>query len=241
MFFPLLWLAGWAFTDARWRSYIPHAVVLAGYLAIDLTINSRNYVVTGGHYGVGVHAITNLLEYIVAMVVGRHNATNYALIAIGIGVLFLRGNRRVVFATAWIVLALLPFVFFEWSNTSRYMYLPAMGLSMLIAEGVMQIDRLLASRVSRTWAAGAATLIAVAIAGRFALFATSNVNGFADRTEDYRRGIEAFKQSHGALPPHSRVPSAPLSTAKHPFQFLNALVQWEYRDPTIELIPDQRD
>jgi len=241
MFFPLLLLAGWAFADARWRSYVPHAVVLAGYLAIDLTINSRNYVVTGGHYGVGVHAVTNLLEYIVAMVVGRHNPTNYALIAIGIGVLLLRGNRRVIFATAWIVLALLPFVFFKWSNTSRYMYLPAMGLSMLIAEGVMRIDRLLASRMSRTWAAAAAALIAVAIAGRFAIFATSNVNGFADLTEDYRRAIEAFKQSHGALPPHSHVASAPLSTAKHPYQFLNALVQWEYGDPTIELIPDQRD
>jgi len=241
MFFPLLLIAGWTFTDARWRSYVPHAVVLAGYLAIDLTINSRNYVVTGGHYGVGVHAITNLLEYIVAMVVGRHNSTNYALIAFAIGVLFLRGNRRVIFATAWIVLALLPFVFFKWSNTSRYMYLPAMGLSMLIAEGVMQIDRLLASRVSRAWAAAAAALVAVAIAGRFAIFATSNVNGFADRTEDYRRGIEAFKQSHGALPPHSRVALAPFSTTRHPYQFLNALVQWEYGDPTIELIPDQRD
>jgi hypothetical protein len=239
MFFPLLLLAGWAFADTRWPSYIPYAVALAAYLAIDLTINSRNYVVTGGHYGVGAHAITNLLEYMVAMLVGRHNTMNYALIAIGIVLLLVKGNRRVIFATAWIILALLPFVFFKWSNTSRYMYLPAMGLSMLIAEGVMQIDRLLASRVTRSWAAAAAALIAVVIAGRFAIFATSNVKGFADRTEDYRRDIESFRQAHGALPPHSRVPLAPLSTAKHSLQFLTALVEWEYGDPTIELIPDR--
>jgi hypothetical protein len=239
MFLPLLALAGWAFGGARWRAYIPYVLLLAGYLAIDLTVNSRNYVVTGGHYGIGVHAVTNMLEYIVAMLVGRHNMTNYALIAGGIAVLLLRGNRRVVFATAWMVLALLPFVFFRWANTSRYMYLPAMGLSMLAADGVMQIDRLLARKAPRAWSTAAAALVAAAIAWRFGVYGVSNVRRFADRTEDYRRDITAFKQAHGPLAPQSRVPMAPLSTDRHAFQFLNALVQWEYRDPTITLIPDR--
>ena len=242
--FPLLVLAGWAFTDVRRtdiRPYIPYAIALVAYLAIDLSINSRNYIVTGGHYGIGSHVVTNALEYIVAMCVGRHNLTNYVLIAIALVALLLRGNRRVVFATAWLLLALLPFVFFRWSNTSRYMYLPAMGFSMLIAEGVMQLDRLMAARLPRGLSAAAQTALTAVIAGRFALFAMSNVSGFAGRTEDYRRDIASFKQVHGDLPLHSRVPLAPLSTAKHQFQFLNALVQWEYHDPTIELIPDPHD
>lgn len=252
VFLPLLLLAGWAFADARpvtvqrvqtWtatlRPYIPYAVLVSAYLAVDLRINSRNYVVTEGHYGIGGHVVTNALEYIVAMCVGRHNVANYLLIAGVLLVLMLRGSRRVVFATSWLLLALLPFVFFKWSNTSRYLYLPAMGFSMLVAEGVMQIDRFMALRLPRALRTATLALVVAAVAGRFALFAVSNVRGFAERTEDYRRAIASFKQIHGNLPSHSRVPSVPLSTTRHQYQFLNALVRWEYRDPTIELIPDQ--
>jgi hypothetical protein len=173
--------------------------------------------------------------------VGRHDIANYLLISGGLTVLLLRGSRRVVLATAWLVLALLPFVFFRWSNTSRYLYLPAMGFSMLVAEGVMQLDRLLASRLPRAPRMAVLALVAAAIAGRFSLFAVSNVRGFVERTEEYRREITLFKQVHGDLPSHGRVPSDPRLRARHRYQFLNALVQWEYRDPTIELIPDQPD
>jgi hypothetical protein len=254
MFLPLVLLAGWAFAGAHptvgarsqtWtaklRPYVPYAILLTAYLAIDLRINSRNYVVAGGHYGIGGHVVTNALEYIVALYVGRHDLANYLLISGGLTVLLLRGSRRVVFATAWLILALLPFVFFRWSNTSRYLYLPAMGFSMLVAEGVMQLDWLLASRLPRAPRIAVLALVAAAIAGRFSLFAVSNVRGFAERTEEYRREIALFKQVHGDLPSHSRVPSDPRLRARHRYQFLNALVQWEYRDPTIELIPDQPD
>jgi hypothetical protein len=215
--------------------------VLAAYLAIDLAINSRNYVVTGGHYGFGSHIFTNMLEYIVAMCVGRHDVTNYVLIASGIVVLFLRGSRLVVFATAWMVLALLPFVPFTWSNTSRYMYLPAMGFSMLVAEGVIQVDRLAARRLPRTSRSAIWILVAAAVAVRFALFAVSNVGRFVDQTEDYRREIRSFRQVHATLGPYSRVEPGPLSPSRHKYQFLNALVQWEYGDPTIQLISTAPD
>ena len=254
MFLPLALLAGWAFRGAHptsgartqtWtatlRPYAPYAILLIAYLAVDLSINSRNYLVAAGDYGIGGHVVTNALEYIVALYVGRHDVANYLLIAGGLTVLLLRGNRRVVFATAWLLLALLPFVFFRWSNTSRYEYLPAMGFSMLVAEGVMQFDRLLASRLPRAPRVAVLALVAMAIAGRFALFAASNVREVAGRTEEYRREITLFKQVHGDLPSHSRVAIDPRLSARHQYQFLNALVQWEYRDPTIELIPDQPD
>jgi hypothetical protein len=74
------------------------------------------------------------------------------------------------------------------------------------------------------------------VAGRFTLFAASNVKSFAERTEEYRRYITLFKQAHGDLPSHSRIPFDPGLRGEERYVFLNALVQWEYRDPTIELI-----
>lgn len=247
VFFPLLILAAWAARDptdvggarvrraSGFRPFIPYCVLLVAYLAVDLQVNSRNYVVAEGHYGVGGHVVTNALDYLVALYVGRRDLANYVLVVVGLGALMLFGSRRVVFATSWLVLALLPFVFFTWGNTSRYLYLPAMGFSMLVAEGLVHLDRLAAPRLSRAARTAALALVATAIAGRFALFAADNVSHFAERTEEYRRYITLFKQVHGDLPAQSRVAPDPRLRIDHPPAFLNALVQWEYRDPTIAL------
>jgi hypothetical protein len=252
MFLPLLVMAGWAFDGAdatagvhtpRWTSrlgpYVPYGILVAAYLAIDLQINSRNYVVAEGHYGIGGHVFTNALDYIVTLYVGRRDVANYLIVPIGLAVLLLRGSRRVVFATSWLVLSLLPFVLFRWGNTGRYLYLPAMGFSMLLADGVVQLDRLLASRLPRAQRAAVLALVATAVAGRFMLFAAAHVRSFAEHTEEYRRYITLFRQAHGDLPSHSRIPFDPSLVGEERYRFLNALVQWEYRDPTIGLIPDQ--
>jgi hypothetical protein len=248
MFLPLLVLAGWAFAGANatagvhtqpWTSrlgpYVPYVILVAAYLAIDLPINSRNYVVAEGHYRIGGHVVTNALDYLVTLYVGRRDIANYLMIATGLTVLLLRGSRRVVFATSWLILSLLPFVSFRWGNTGRYLYLPAMGFSMLVADGIMQLDRL-ASRLPRAHRTAVLALVATAVAGRFTLFAASNVKSFAERTEEYRRYITLFKQTHGDLPSHSRIPFDRSMRGEERYVFLNALVQWEYRDPTIELI-----
>jgi hypothetical protein len=252
MFLPLLVLADWAFAGANatagvqtrpWTSrlcpYVPYGILVAAYLAIDLQINSRNYVVAEGHYRIGGHVVTNALDYIVTLYVGRRDIANYLMIATGLTVLLLRGSRRVVFATSWLILSLLPFVFFRWGNTGRYLYLPAMGFSMLVADGVMQLDRLLASRLPRAQRTAVLALVATAVAGRFTLFAAANVKSFTERTEAYRRYITLFKQTHGDLPSDTRIPFDPSLGGEERYRFLNALVQWEYRDPTIGLTTDR--
>jgi len=248
VFFPLLVLIAWADPcqpaehagPTGWRTrvstFIPYAVPLAAYLAVDLWINSRNYLVVEGHYTIGFHVFTNLLDYIVAMWVGKGSIPIYLLLTAVLIALLLRGSRRVVFATVWLIVALLPFVFFKWDNTARYLYLPAMAFSMLLAEGVLQIDRRLGSRLAARPRRILIAVLTLAIAGRFAWFATANVKSFAARTEEYRTYIAVFRQIHGDLPPHSRVGPDPRLRSDHPEKLLNALVQWEYRDPTIELI-----
>jgi hypothetical protein len=114
-----------------------------------------------------------------------------------------------------------------------------MGFSMLVAEGFVELDRLLASRLPRAQRTAVLALVATAVAGRFTLFAAAHVKSFAEGTEEYRRYITLFKQAHGDLPSHSRVPFDPSLGGEAHYRFLNALVQWEYRDPTIGLIPHQ--
>lgn len=211
------------------RIFAPYVGLTAVYLALDLWINSRNYVVSEGHYTVGVHIVTNALNYIDALYVGRRDWVNYAVIAVGVVVLLIRGNARVRFATCWMLLALAPFLSFNWGNTSRYLYQAAIGFSLLLAEGVMQLK-------GPKYRPLLAVLVAV-IAIRFAVFANSNVRDFATRTQVYPQYLARFRQIHGDIPSHSVVePDAEFAT-QHPHQFANAAVQWEYRDATIQVRP----
>src|SRR5205814_5809449 len=113
VFFALMIMVDWAFVVRQidvqkgwWkrliRVYSPYALVLAAYLTLDLWVNSHHYVVTGGQYRLGSHILTNVRDYIVALYVGKGNVANYALVAAGVLLLLLKGNRRVKFAIAWI-------------------------------------------------------------------------------------------------------------------------------------------
>ncbi len=250
IFLPVLALADWATRQGEGgrgkgegeigtiaRMYAPYVALIIVYLAIDLWVNSRNYVVSQGHYTVGLHVVRNALDYIDALYVGRRDALNYAGIAIGLALLILRGNRRVRFATWWMLLALAPFLFFNWGNTSRYLYLPAIGFSMLLAEGVMCLDRVLRPRVPSLARSAILTALVAGITVRFALFAMANVASFAERTQTYRNYTAHFREIHGDVPSHTTVTPDARLDIKLPHRFVNAAVQWEYRDPTIQITP----
>jgi hypothetical protein len=217
--------------------YAPYIALTIAYLSIDLWINSRNYLVSQGHYTVGLHVVQNALDYIDALYVGRRDGLNYAVIAIGIVLLLLRGNRRVQFATWWMLLALAPFLFFNWANTSRYLYQPAIGFSMLLAEAVMYLDRVMRTRTPALARATILTLLVAGITVRFALFAMGNVKDFADRTQVYPNYLARFREIHGQVPSHTVVSPDPRLDVSLPYQFANAAVQWEYGDPTIQITP----
>ena len=253
IFLPVLALADWAFgrEEGRWgkgdggwgrmregaRAYAPYIVLTVAYLAIDLWINSRNYVVSQGYYTVGFHVVRNAFDYIDALYVGRRDALNYAVIAIGLTLLILRGNRRVRFATWWMLLAMAPFVFFNWGNSSRYLYQPAIGFSMLLAEAVMYLDRVSRPRVPSLAPYAILTALVAGIAVRFALFAMANVASFSERTQTYRNYTAQFREIHGDVPSHTTVAPDVRLQIKMPHRFVNAAVQWEYRDPTIQITP----
>jgi hypothetical protein len=209
------------------------------YLAIDVWINSRNYVVSQGHYTIGFHIVTNALNYIDALYVGRRDWVNYAAIAAGIIILLVRGNSRVRFATCWMLLALAPFLSFNWGNTSRYLYQPAIGFSLLAAEAVAAFDRALARRLTPARRALAVSTLVAAVTIRFALFAAANVRDFTERSQVYSDYLGRFRAIHGTVPSNTTVVADP--PTKLPHQFINAAVQWDYRDPTIRIAPYESD
>ena len=158
VFLPILVLADWAAdrnrpllprTAPEWRDavvvYGPFVIAFALYLLPDLWINQQSYIVTEGYYRFGLHMIPNALDYIVSLYVGKKVFASYVAIVLCLAWLMLRGNRRVRFAICWMLLAMMPFVPFTWGNASRYLYLPAMGFAMLLAEGIEWIDRALAT------------------------------------------------------------------------------------------------
>jgi len=215
--------------------YAPYLALLAGYLMIDVGVSNRNYVVQEGYYRFGPHALRNILDYIVSLYVGKKVLMSYLGIGMAVVAFLARGSRRVRFATLWMLVTLLPFAFFTWGNTSRYLYLPAIGFSMLLGEGMLVLDRLAARKLPPRWRTAVVSAIFAAIVIRFAVFATRGVDDFVQRTEPYRQYIDAFRAAHPRLPPGAvvRVPAPADARLQH--MYLEPLVQWEYADPSIRL------
>jgi len=217
----------------------PYVALTVVYLAIDVWINSRNYVVSQGYYTIGFHVVTNSLNYIAALYVGRRDWVNYAAIAIGVVILLVRGNPRVRFATCWMVLALAPFLSFNWGNTSRYLYQPAIAFSLLLAEAVLAFDRALSRRMTTSRRTLVVSALVAAIVIRFAVFAAANVRDFTERSQVYSDYLGQFRAIHGTVPSNTTVVADP--PTRLPYRFINAAIQWDYRDPTIRIAPYESD
>jgi hypothetical protein len=74
---------------------------------------------------------------------------------------------------------------------------------------------------------------------QFAVFAAANVRDFAERSQVYSDYLGRFRALHGTVPSNTTVVADPPTTL--PYQFLNAAVQWDYRDPTIRIAPYNSD
>jgi hypothetical protein len=221
---------------ARARRFAPYALLLVGYLIIDVTVNSRSYLVQEGHYRLGFHAVENLLGYVVMLYAGERGLPSFITVALVVTLLLVRGTPRVVFATAWLLLSILPFAFFTWSTTSRYAYMPAVGLAFLLAEGLKWLDRRLARLMNRRARVALVTAVGAFIVIRFMLFAAENIRNFSERTEPYREFAERIRQQHRDPPPGARIPVDAKTADALQFRFLEALVRWEFRDPTVTLV-----
>jgi hypothetical protein len=185
--------------------YLPFAVLLVCYLLLAYEVNTRSYLVREGHYAFGWHAIPHVLDYIVTLYIGKRVLPTYVAIVVVVGALLLRGTPRIQFFVIWILVAILPASFFTWGNVSRYLYLPALGFALLLAEFVLAMERLTRARVS-VRAARLLTIAAVAVLTvRFAVFAKKGADGFRARTLPYERYVAALRQTNPGATPGSVV------------------------------------
>ena len=145
------------------------------------------------------------------------------------------GTRRARFAVCWMIVALLPFVFFTWGNTSRYLYLPAMGFAILLAEGIAWLERFMLRWPGVRWRLVVMNLVIAAVAIRFAVFASKAVKGFSAGAERYREYGATLRTAHPTLPEGAVVFIEPDVDAALKQRYLEGLVQWEYRDPTLRV------
>ena len=245
IFLPILVVADALLRRDNWslRSCVaalwPFAVLTAIYLLPSLTVNSRHYLVADGEYDIGPHMVRNVFEYIASLYVGERTVLWHVIVAVVLAAVVWRGRPQSRFAVAWMVLAILPFAPFTIANVSRYAYLPAVGLALLLADGLAWLDgRLQARRVSRH--ALIVGVLTVLLAVRFGVFASKGVRDFVERAETYSVLVGDLKRAHPALPPHSTIAMSPQLDARMAQRFVEAAVQWEYRDPTLRVLIDPR-
>lgn len=251
VFLPILILGDWAADPARrliprsraeWLDvatvYGAYVVAFGLYLIPDLWINQQSYIVTEGYYRLGFHVVPNALDYIVSLYVGKKVLASYVVIVLALAWLVLRGNRRSRFAIGWMLLAMLPFVPFTWGNASRYLYLPAMGFGMLLAEGIEWLDHALSRWRPRTERVRPAIiwLLILGVTIRYSVFASEGVSNFAARTDAYRRYAQQIRAASPQLEPYSVVFIDPRDEEVLKHRYLEALIRWEYRDPTIKVV-----
>jgi hypothetical protein len=184
----------------RLGKYLPFAALLAAGLSIAYVVNSRSYLIREGHYQLGWHAVLHTLQYIVALYVGKQDLVSFAMIVAVVAALLAFGTARVRFSVLWMLVTIAPASLFTWGNTSRYLYLPAAGFAMLLAEMIVGLQTLRVPRWSPQARSVAAGVITAVLAIRFAVFAAKGGAEFPARTEVYRRYVESVRQASPSPP-----------------------------------------
>lgn len=201
MLLPLMVALDWSRLRQRSREsflrsalvYLPHLFLLAIYLWIEYTVNSRNYVVTGGHYAFGMHVVRNLVGYLVMLHVGRRGPVALTFLVIALVALAAFGNHRVRFFTFWIVATLVPMSFFTWGLAGRYQYLAAIGFSLLLVEGILLAWSMLSTRRGNLVAWAVTIVLVTGVVLRSGMFAVKSSSALRDRAEPYRELVESVR------------------------------------------------
>jgi len=187
-----------ALVARHWPRYAPFAVLLAAYLVLAYVVNSRSYLVSEGYYAFGWHALPNIFNYVIGLYIGRRVLLDYTFIGTAIVVLIWWGSPRLRFFVLWIVLTLMPVAFFTWGNQSRYLYLPAAGFAMLLADLVLTAGASLARWMRQPAAKTVAVALVAALAIRFGVFAKKGADSFPQRTAPYERFVSELRRANPA-------------------------------------------
>lgn len=221
--------------SAQITRYAPFVCLLAAYLVVAYVVNSRSYLIKEGHYRFGWHAVPNVLRYVASLYVGPKIMASYVAIVFVTGALLVRGTMRVRFLTLWIFVTLLPASFFTWDNASRYLYLPAAGLALLLATAAIELQRLAERWLSPRIAHRLVTAVALAVAVRFALFAAIETANFRTQTRPYERYVAAVRDARRSTRPSDAVAVSPQDARDIPEMYLQPAAQMADCDADVKV------
>lgn len=176
--------------------YLPFATLLSGFLVIAYVVNSRSYLVQDGHYAFGLHAIEKYFHYFIALYVGKRMMLSYVFIVAALGALLWWGTARTRFFVFWILLTILPVSFFTWGIASRYLYMPAAGFALLLADRLVAAYAIGLRRYPSRLVATVMIVVVAFLSVRFALFAQKGSVDFRNRTRPYERLAAAVRAAN---------------------------------------------
>jgi hypothetical protein len=187
------------------RVYLYALLPLALFLAVTTVVNAQNYVVTEGHYRLGWHFVPNLLRYLVALYIGRMGTLSLVLTGAIVAALFALRLSVLRMGLLFMVVTLMPYSFFTWGGTVRYLYLPAVGFCLALAAGLILLRDALAHKWSSRVGALVMAVLALFLIGRFASYGAKATRDFRAREAVYRKYADAFVRAHPQLAPGATV------------------------------------
>lgn len=221
------------------RNLAPHLAPFVGaFLAYGLIawiVNSRNYVVNEGHYGVGLHLVTNVLNALTTMFIVPRSLPLLLLVAAFFVWAATMAPRRVRLYAIWAVVTLVPFAGFRDGDLpSRYLYLSAVGFSALAAELLWLARSIL---VSHWRMAGpiAWAIVTVALTVRFAVFAARNARIGESNQAAYSSYAAAVRAKYPSVPSGALI-EVPVPPPDLPAAHVATTLQWEFDDPALRVV-----
>ena len=233
-----------------WRQFGPAPLIGRRFLAASIAAsvllfgvltalaNHRNAVFTESEYALGTHAFRHGFDYAVSLYVGPPSGPAYVAVAIALALL-LAATPATRFGALWLVISLLPYLGFTWSNVSRYLYLPSIGFAWALAAALVQMADWLARRphapAFRIAAPTMLAALALFVAVRFARFDVPSIRSQVAWTESWRAYVDALVRS--TAPPAAGVihVTAPPTDIVDPM-YIAPLVQWVYRDYRLAVV-----
>lgn len=240
VFLPIIFLVDHVAAGRGWperatlRAALPFVLVTGAYLALTFTANTPEYLGGEISYRPGAHVLRNLFEYIAALYVGERKLLSHLIVAAVLAVVVWKGSPRARLGVAWMLLGILPFAPFETGVLSRYAYVPAIGLAILLAEGLASLHAALARR-SGGLARGMVIALSVLLCGRFAYFARDGVKDVDQASERYRVFLADLRRERPELPDRAVVTISPERDRITARRFVEAAVQWEYSNQTLRV------
>ena len=137
--------------------YAPFAALLVAYAAYQYAVQS-GHGLYADHYRLGWHALANWVEYISLMfvpvtarstIIALPGSAQTALAVLAWGVrlailasvaalLAFRAPAHVRFAALFTLMAIVPYSLFDWKTTTRYLYIPSVGLAIALGWAIEQ-------------------------------------------------------------------------------------------------------